>query len=296
MSKNFLISNKDNYSSELISKLEKFSDYLSNILKEGIIVAFSGGTDSAMLIWAANKVKLSTGGNLIAVTQDSYSLPRKDLKEALAFTKSLQVKHEIVKGHEFEDPNYLKNDLNRCYYCRKDLFKITDTIKTRDGYKYVLYGYNASDKSDFRPGHKAAVESNILAPLAEIGFTKDEIRQVLRTNNIKLADKPATPCLSSRVMTGIQIEKKHIHNLEILENILWDAGAKKFRIRLCKDEQDYFLRIEASEDDISIVLKNKDKIIEKGKKYGYKWITLDLEGYKLGGGVKKWMKKIYWRF
>jgi uncharacterized protein len=192
-----------------------------------------------------------------------------------------------VQGKEFEDPNYIKNDLNRCYYCRKELFKITDSIIARDGYKYVLYGYNASDKSDFRPGHKAAVENNVLAPLAEIGFTKKEIRDVLRNNNIKLADKPATPCLSSRVMTGIPIEQKHLKNIEAMENVLWNAKAKQFRIRLCKDEQDYFLRIEASENDIPIVLKNKNKLIEMSKEFNYKWITLDLEGYKLGGGVKK---------
>ena len=287
MHKNFLISDKDNYNLETKNKLEKFSEYLSNIIEEGIIIAFSGGTDSAMLLWAAQKVKENTGGNIIAVTQDSISLPRKDLEEAKNYTKSLGIKHEIVQGKELEDPNYIKNDLNRCYYCRKDLFKITDTIKARDGYKYVLYGYNASDKSDFRPGHKAATENNVLAPLAEIGFTKDEIRKILRNNNITLADKPATPCLSSRIMTGIPIDKQHLKNIEAMENVLWDNKAKKFRIRLCKDEKDYFVRIEASEEDIPIVLSNKNELIKISKEFNYKWITLDLEGYKLGGGVKK---------
>jgi uncharacterized protein len=287
MHKNHLIFDKENYNIDTKHKLQELSQYLSNLIEKGIIIAFSGGTDSAMLLWAAKMVKENIGGNLLAVTQDSYSLPRKDLQEAKNYTKLLNIKHEIVQGKEFEDPNYIKNDLNRCYYCRKELFKITDSIIARDGYKYVLYGYNASDKSDFRPGHKAAVENNVLAPLAEIGFTKKEIRDVLRNNNIKLADKPATPCLSSRVMTGIPIEQKHLKNIEAMENVLWNAKAKQFRIRLCKDEQDYFLRIEASENDIPIVLKNKNKLIEMSKEFNYKWITLDLEGYKLGGGVKK---------
>lgn len=287
MIKNYLISNKDNYNALIKSKLETLNRYLSSKIKDGLIIAFSGGTDSAMLIWAASKIKENIGGNVLAVTQDSYSLPRKDLQEAIEFARSLNIEHEVVKGKEFEDPNYLKNDLNRCYYCRKELFKITDSIIARDGYKYVLYGYNASDKSDFRPGHKAAVESNVLAPLAEIGFEKIEIREILRNNNIQLADKPATPCLSSRVMTGIPIDRKHLNNIEVIENVLWNAGAKQFRVRLCKDEDNFFLRVEASEKDIELVLKNKKEIIELGKNFGYKWITLDLEGYKLGGGVKK---------
>ncbi len=287
MIKNYLISNKDNYNALIKSKLATLNRYLSSKIKDGLIIAFSGGTDSAMLIWAASKIKENIGGNVLAVTQDSYSLPRKDLQEAIEFARSLNIEHEVVKGKEFEDPNYLKNDLNRCYYCRKELFKITDSIIARDGYKYVLYGYNASDKSDFRPGHKAAVESNVLAPLAEIGFEKIEIREILRNNNIQLADKPATPCLSSRVMTGIPIDRKHLNNIEVIENVLWNAGAKQFRVRLCKDEDNFFLRVEASEKDIALVLKNKKEIIELGKNFGYKWITLDLEGYKLGGGVKK---------
>lgn len=287
MIKNYLISNKDNYNALIKSKLETLNRYLSSKIKDGLIIAFSGGTDSAMLIWAASKIKENIGGNVLAVTQDSYSLPRKDLQEAIEFARSLNIEHEVVKGKEFEDTNYLKNDLNRCYYCRKELFKITDSIIARDGYKYVLYGYNASDKSDFRPGHKAAVESNVLAPLAEIGFEKIEIREILRNNNIQLADKPATPCLSSRVMTGIPIDRKHLNNIEVIENVLWNAGAKQFRVRLCKDEDNFFLRVEASEKDIELVLKNKKEIIELGKNFGYKWITLDLEGYKLGGGVKK---------
>ncbi len=287
MIKNYLISNKDNYNALIKSKLATLNRYLSSKIKDGLIIAFSGGTDSAMLIWAASKIKENIGGNVLAVTQDSYSLPRKDLQEAIEFARSLNIEHEVVKGKEFEDTNYLKNDLNRCYYCRKELFKITDSIIARDGYKYVLYGYNASDKSDFRPGHKAAVESNVLAPLAEIGFEKIEIREILRNNNIQLADKPATPCLSSRVMTGIPIDRKHLNNIEVIENVLWNAGAKQFRVRLCKDEDNFFLRVEASEKDIELVLKNKKEIIELGKNFGYKWITLDLEGYKLGGGVKK---------
>ncbi len=287
MIKNYLISNKDNYNALIKSKLATLNRYLSSKIKDGLIIAFSGGTDSAMLIWAASKIKENIGGNVLAVTQDSYSLPRKDLQEAIEFARSLNIEHEVVKGKEFEDPNYLKNDLNRCYYCRKELFKITDSIIARDGYKYVLYGYNASDKSDFRPGHKAAVESNVLAPLAEISFEKIEIREILRNNNIQLADKPATPCLSSRVMTGIPIDRKHLNNIEVIENVLWNAGAKQFRVRLCKDEDNFFLRVEASEGDIELVLKNKKEIIELGKNFGYKWITLDLEGYKLGGGVKK---------
>ena len=281
---NCLISPNQKYNDKLESKLNKLNILLSNIIDDGVVVAFSGGTDSAMLLWAAKKIENSFGGKLLAVTQDSLSLPRKDLEEAIEFTRNLNIKHKIVKGKEFDDTRYLKNDLNRCYYCRLDLFRITDEI-IQEGYKYVLYGYNHSDKGDIRPGHKAAIENKILSPLADCEFTKDEIRLVLGTNNIAIAEKPATPCLSSRVMTGIPINEKDIQNIEKLEKILWDGGAKIFRVRLCKEGTNKFLRIEASPTDLQFVIENKNLLVEKGKELGYKWITLDLEGYKLGGGV-----------
>ncbi len=281
---NFLISSNEVYDNKLKNKLKNLSNVLANIIHDGVVVAFSGGTDSAMLVWATQKVKENVGGKLLAVTQDSLSLPRKDLNEAIEFTSSLNVEHKVIKGKEFSNPNYLKNDSNRCYYCRLDLFRITDEI-IQEGYKSVLYGYNHSDKGDIRPGHKAATENNILSPLADFEFTKDEIRLVLRTNNIEIADKPATPCLSSRVMTGIKIDETDIKNIEELEKILWDAGAKIFRVRLCKEGTDKFLRIEASPDDLQVVIDKKNILVAKGKGFGYKWITLDLEGYKLGGGT-----------
>ncbi len=281
---NFLISSNEVYDNKLKNKLKNLSNVLANIIHDGVVVAFSGGTDSAMLVWATQKVKENVGGKLLAVTQDSLSLPRKDLNEAIEFTSSLNVEHKVIKGKEFSNPNYLKNDSNRCYYCRLDLFRITDEI-IQEGYKSVLYGYNHSDKGDIRPGHKAATENNILSPLADFEFTKDEIRLVLRTNNIEIADKPATPCLSSRVMTGIKIDETDIKNIEELEKILWDAGAKIFRVRLCKEGTDKFLRIEASPEDLKLVIDKKKILVAKGKGFGYKWITLDLEGYKLGGGT-----------
>ncbi len=281
---NYLTSTKEKYSSELEIKLMKLNSMLCDIIQDGIVVAFSGGTDSAMLLWATQKIYDGVGGKLLAVTQDSLSLPRKDLEEAIEFTQSLNVEHKIVKGKEFSDSRYLKNDLNRCYYCRLDLFRITDEI-IQDGYKSVLYGYNYSDKGDIRPGHKAATENNILSPLADCEFTKEEIRLVLRTNKIEIADKPATPCLSSRVMTGIAIDEKDIQNIEELEKILWDGGAKIFRVRLCKEGTDKFLRIEASPNDLQVVIENKTILVSKGKELGYKWVTLDLEGYKFGGGT-----------
>lgn len=282
---NFLVSDNHNYDDKLKSKLNELSVYLSERISDGIIVAFSGGTDSAMLLWAVKKANDNIGGKLLAVTQDSYSLPRKDLDDTKSFVKSLNIEHEIVQGKEFDDQEYLKNDLNRCYHCKKELFNITDSIINRDGYKYVLYGYNSSDKTDFRPGHKAATERNVLSPLAELGFVKEEIREILRANNIQLAEKPATPCLSSRIMTGIEIDKNHLRNIEEMEKVLWNAGANIFRVRLCKEEKELFLRIEASEDDLQIVINKKDELVKMGKEFGYRWITLDLAGYKMGGGV-----------
>ena len=283
---NCLTHNIDSSEVQLIEKLNRLHDNLSSKISDGLIIAFSGGVDSAFLLWAAKKILDVNEGKLLALTTDSPSLPRAELNEAIEFAKNLGVEHKIEKSHEFDDPNYIQNDLNRCYYCKKELFRLTGEIVESNEYKWVAYGYNDSDKSDFRPGHKAALESEILAPLADVGLSKEDIRKVLKINGINLSDKPSNPCLSSRIMTGISISEKRLRDIEELEIMIEESGIKIKRVRICRDGNEDFLRIEIAKDEMKQFLNVSDKIAEEGKSRGYKWVTLDLSGYKMGGGVK----------
>ncbi len=282
---NILVKNSQKLGRVLTDKLEKLSKQLNKLLPDGVIVAFSGGIDSAMLLWAAKKVKDENGGKLLAVTTDSPSLSRTELEDALTFAKDLHVEHAIEKSEEILDEEYVRNDYDRCYYCKTELFGITGSIAKSDEYKWVLYGYNFSDGDDVRPGHKAALENNVISPLADAGFTKDDIRKVLRAHHLTIAEKPASPCLSSRIMTGISITEKRLNDIEAMEAILKNAGIKIFRVRLCQESSELFFRIESASDELKKVLEQCEVLVAEGKKRGYKWVTLDLEPYRTGGGV-----------
>jgi len=284
-SSNILAGNGKELGPNLTDKLERLSMQLSKLLVDGIIVAFSGGIDSAMLLWAAKRVKDENGGRLLAVTTDSPSLSRTELEAALKFAKELNVEHKIEKSEELLDEKYIQNDYDRCYYCKSELFDITGSIAKSDEYKWILYGYNFSDGSDIRPGHKAALENSVISPLADAGFTKDDIRTVLRSNHLTIAEKPASPCLSSRIMTGIAITEKRLNDIETMEMILKKAGVRVFRVRLCQEKAELFLRIESAPEEMRTVLEQYESFVAEGKKRGYKWITLDLEPYRTGGGV-----------
>jgi uncharacterized protein len=167
------------------------------------------------------------------------------------------------------------------------MFRLSGDIAKNEGYKYTIYGYNATDKDDFRPGHKAALENGILSPLAEVKLTKDEIRETLRKNEIEISDKPSSPCLSSRIMTGIPITEKRLRDVEDMENIIRDSGISIFRVRLCEEKGDDFLRIETPIEDMLKIIEIRETLVNESIKRGYRWITLDLAGYKMGGGNRE---------
>ncbi len=271
----------------LRKKLDNLYDLLKKYLSDGIIIAFSGGVDSAFLLWAAKETQEREGGKLLALTAHSPSLPKVDLDDAVGLAGTLGVEHKIVESHEFELEEYLRNDLFRCYHCKKELFRLSGDIAETEHYKWIIYGYNATDKDDFRPGHKAALENDILAPLARVDLTKDEIRETLRANGLNLSDKPSSPCLSSRIMTGIPITEKRLRDVEFMENIIRESGIKIFRVRLCQEEGLDFLRIETQPQDMSKIIELRERLVEEGTKRGYRWVTLDLAGYKMGGGNRE---------
>jgi uncharacterized protein len=267
-------------------KLGLLREFLFPLLPEGVLVAFSGGVDSALLLWAAHDLASRDGGNVVALTTTSASTPEADRGDAGTFTESLGVTHLWRESGEVDHPEYIRNDRERCYHCKTELFRIAEEVAKGEGLKWLLYGYNASDRGDDRPGHRAAHEAGALSPLAEAGLTKAEIRFLLEEAGISLADKPSSPCLSSRIMTGIQVTPQRLRDVEEMERILREAGAKTLRVRVCRAEDGvHFLRVEVAPEELEKVLNCREELNEAGTARGYRWVTLDLGGYRTGGGV-----------
>lgn len=269
----------------LIYKFETLKESLAEYTAEGLVVAFSGGVDSGFLVWAAEEARKEHGGKLLALTTNSESMPKHDKDDVVRFVRNLGVEHIWKESAEVEDEQYLKNDSMRCYYCKSELFTIAKQVAAENDCKRIAYGYSASDRSDVRPGHRAALENEILHPLATHGFTKPEIRELMRMNGFDLYDKPASPCLSSRIMRGVQITKRDLKNVDDLEDILREGGMKIFRLRVHEIDDKHFLRLETAPGEMMLALQLKDKLTAEAKKRGYIWVTLDLDGYRTGGGT-----------
>ena len=265
-------------------KYQELAGLLRPKLAEGLIVAFSGGVDSSFLLWAAEQTRRSFGGRLLAITAVSASLAQVEKDDARLFAETLGVEHVLEQSAEFANPEYLKNDGSRCFHCKTELFRLSGTLSQRRGYKWVAYGYNASDRGDLRPGHAAALENNVLSPLNDANLTKDDIRAVMRANNLNLADKPASPCLSSRLMTGVQITPQKLRDVEEVEKLLRRGGLKVFRVRLHENGENRFLRLEVAADELLRATGMRDELVKLGRSLGYRWVTLDLAGYQMGGG------------
>ena len=267
-------------------KLGLLRRQLEPLLPGGVLVAFSGGVDSALLVWVAHDLASRKGGRVVALTTTSASTPEGDRADAEAFTGSLGVPHLWRESGEVGNPEYSRNDRDRCYHCKVELFRIGEAVAKEEGLKWLLYGYNASDRGDDRPGHRAATEAGALSPLAQAGLTKSEIRLLMRDAGLSLAGKPASPCLSSRIMTGIPVTPERLRDVEAMEEILRRAGIETLRVRVCEAQGgDPFLRVEVGPGDMERVMACREELNEAGTDRGYRWVTLDLGGYRTGGGV-----------
>ena len=273
--------------SQLSSTQEKFDHLRSDLrryLETGLVVALSGGVDSTFLTWAAEQERIAHGGRLLALTTSSDSLSTAERNDVEKFIAQNGIAHVWVESREFHDPEYLKNDAQRCYRCKTELFGICHDTARERGLANIAYGYNASDRGDIRPGHKAALENNIISPLADAKLTKDEIRDLMGRHGLELADKPASPCLSSRVVTGVSITPAKLHAVDRLESYMRGLGFRVFRVRVHESGGRKLARIETAVDEIEAAFQMRGEIAAEAKRLGFRWCTIDLDGYKTGGG------------
>jgi pyridinium-3,5-biscarboxylic acid mononucleotide sulfurtransferase len=263
---------------ELQNKYDKLREIISGF--KSVIVAYSGGLDSAFLLYAA--AETLGAGNVTAITADSASIPRSELEAAIKFASSLglQDRHKIIETAELYDPSYAANPTDRCFYCKQELFtRLNDIAKLANG-EIVLDGYNADDVGDFRPGRKAAVENSVRSPLFEAGLRKSELRELAKYFELSIWDKPQMACLASRIPYGSQVTKAKLSQVEQAEAYLRELGFVQMRVR----HHDKLARIELTVDDINKVITDnlRDRIMDKFRKLGFVWVTLDLAGFRSG--------------
>jgi uncharacterized protein len=241
------------------------------------IVAYSGGTDSAYLAWAATQ---ALGEKSVAITADSASIPESHKRDAIEFARQFGIRHELIPTHEFENPDYLRNDANRCFHCKDELFERLEEVGRERGIAHIVYGVNMDDLGDYRPGQNAAKLHEVRAPLVEAKLSKAEIRELSRQAGLPTWDRPAAACLSSRIPYGTPVTIENIKKVENGEEELKALGFRQFRVRfhgevarieIAKEEMEKALTVEMARTFTAIF-----------KKLGFQYVTLDLEGYRQG--------------
>src|SRR6266851_2735466 len=234
-----------------------------------VMVAYSGGTDSAYLAWAAQRV---LGDNAIAITADSASIPASHKRDAEAFARQFGIRHEYVETHEFENPDYVKNDLNRCFHCKDELFTVLEKIGRERGFSNIVYGVNKDDLGDYRPGQRAAKLHEVKAPLVDAGLTKPEIRELSRRAGLPTWDRPAAACLSSRIPYGTPVTIENVKTVEVGEEEVKALGFRQFRTRFHGE----LVRIEIARDELPKALNmvSAGKLTSIFRALGYKYVTL----------------------
>ena len=243
----------------------------------GVMVAYSGGVDSAFLAATAHRV---LGTRMLAVLADSPSLARRDLEQARAFAEGLEMPLRVIQTAELDRPEYQRNDANRCFHCKTELFEGMKTLGAELGFAPIAYGMNADDRRDYRPGQRAAEEHDVLAPLADTGLTKLEIRTLAKAAGYTLWDRPAAPCLSSRVEYGRTVTREVLEQVEHAEESMRQLGFREFRVR----HHGELARVEISRSELprALTMEMCDAISAAVRKAGFQYVALDCTGFRSG--------------
>ena len=242
-----------------------------------VLIAYSGGTDSAYLAWAATQ---ALGENAVAITADSASIPESHKRDAERFARDNGIRHEYIATHEFENPDYVKNAPDRCFHCKDELFTCLAEVGQARGFEHIIYGVNVDDLGDYRPGQKAAKIHEVKAPLVEAGLAKAEIRELSRLAGLETWDRPASACLSSRIPYGTAVTKENVKTVEQGEEAIRALGFRQFRVRFHGD----LVRIEVAPEELERALTPEmaRAFTAIFKPLGFHYVTLDLEGYRQG--------------
>ncbi len=241
------------------------------------LVAYSGGVDSAFLAWAAHRV---LGESMLAVIADSPSLARTHLADAIDFAREQRIPLEVIPTAELERPEYIRNDASRCFFCKDELFAVMEDLRSSRGFDAIAYGVNLDDRGDFRPGQRAAQQHRVAAPLLDAGLSKQEIRDLARAAGLRIWDKPASACLSSRIEYGRPVTREALSAVERGEDSLRALGFRQFRVR----HHGEIVRIEIACEELprALNLEMISELTRLFKSLGFKFVTLDLEGFRSG--------------
>lgn len=242
-----------------------------------VLVAYSGGVDSAYLAWAAHR---ALGADMLAIIADSPSLARTQLNDAIAFAKEQNIPLEVISTSELDRPEYTRNDGQRCFQCKDELFVVMEKLREARSFDAIAYGVNFDDQGDFRPGQQAAKQHHVAAPLLKAGLTKQEIRELARLAGLRIWDKPASACLSSRIEYGRPVTREALDVVERGEDAIRDLGFRQFRVRHHGD----IVRIEIAREELERALNPAmaAQFSAIFKALGFKFVTLDLDGFRSG--------------
>jgi uncharacterized protein len=259
----------------LDAKREQLYEHLRSLGRA--LVAYSGGVDSAYLAWATNQ---ALGNETLAVLADSPSLARAQMDDALAFAREQNIPVEVIRTEELANPDYQRNDSMRCFHCKDELFTVMEQFRDQRGYTTVAYGVNLDDQGDWRPGQKAARQHGVAAPLLDCGLTKQDIRDLAREAGLRIWDKPASACLSSRIEYGRAVTREALLQVEQGEDFLRSLGFRQFRVRHHGESA----RIEIARDELTRALTPEmfASFSARFHELGFKFVSVDVDGFRSG--------------